>query len=450
MITNNINETQECVMTLSKMSEMLETRLKIIDKKYTVNDFPKPVLTRYLYLYDEVAISYIHALLSKNGNGNGNGNDREQHKESYYWISEMYYSGFVEDTWRLLWFIYYDFYYIHNPHFEPFLFKKHKIGDLKSMMTVTKNLGKMTSSHEVFVLRQYTSQPDKSPDDIVTFRGKKPEWIKAYPEKFHKLIRSLHRKLYKQVSTLITEHHVIDDDFIQCLKLYYANDSQHKLPYLDEIIDNQHLLHEQYNIAYDNIQQKILAFVCLCEFNSTFDYNSKKKVFISATNTEMTFVRDIHENDIPLNKYGNPQKYKTLEYKRHYAISPYISHFHLSRWNRNNIHDDVTKRWEYFAYYCPLWKERFDANDITILENGEKYDNNEKIVFNDDDELEKFYEKYGYEPDEQSSDVHNKGIPDINIEKIFTPGTNNLTIWCNAIFKCKPIIELKNDNYFVY
>ena len=33
---------------------------------------------------------------------------------------------------------------------------------------------------------------------------------------------------------------------------------------------------------------------------------------------------------------------------------------------------------------------------------------NKKIVFNDDEEIEEFYEQYGYEPDEQSCEIKNK------------------------------------------
>ena len=53
--------------------------------------------------------------------------------------------------------------------------------------------------------------------------------------------------------------------------------------------------------------------------------------------------------------------------------------------------------WEYFAYFSPLWKKRFDKYCITI-----DY-KNKKILFKDDDELDEFYEEYGYD----SGDVWN-------------------------------------------
>jgi hypothetical protein len=66
--------------------------------------------------------------------------------------------------------------------------------------------------------------------------------------------------------------------------------------------------------------------------------------------------------------------------------------------------------WEYFAYKCPLWKERFDLYDIKINHVGQE------IVFANEDEEEEFYETYYYEFDEQSSITQNKIIG--NIPKI--------------------------------
>ena len=104
------------------------------------------ILTRYLYLFDEVGLSFISCILKA-----------ESIDECYFWMSELYLSGLVVQSWDLIWFIYYDFYYILNPMFEPFIYKKSISGDFKSILAVTKNLFKMksSSSSEVFITRQY-------------------------------------------------------------------------------------------------------------------------------------------------------------------------------------------------------------------------------------------------------------------------------------------------------
>jgi hypothetical protein len=52
--------------------------------------------------------------------------------------------------------------------------------------------------------------------------------------------------------------------------------------------------------------------------------------------------------------------------------------------------------WEYYAFNSPLWKARINASSGS-------FDINNKLVFPDDELLESFYDKYGYEPDEQSN-----------------------------------------------
>ena len=89
----------------------------------------KLILTRFLYIYDEVCISFITSLLKQNSLD-----------ECYFWISELYLSGFHEQSWELIWFTYYDFYYIHHHLFEEYLSKKQSINDLKSILSVVKNM----------------------------------------------------------------------------------------------------------------------------------------------------------------------------------------------------------------------------------------------------------------------------------------------------------------------
>ena len=51
------------------------------------------------------------------------------------------------------------------------------------------------------------------------------------------------------------------------------------------------------------------------------------------------------------------------------------------------------------------------------------------IDFDDDDELEEFYFRYGYEPDEQSKEIQDKSIKEIK--------NNYIHNWINEIFDNK-------------
>lgn len=58
--------------------------------------------------------------------------------------------------------------------------------------------------------------------------------------------------------------------------------------------------------------------------------------------------------------------------------------------------------WLFYACFSPIWKNRFLENNGTI-------DIQKKsVMFKNDNDLEKFYNKYGYEPDEQSLEIQKR------------------------------------------
>ena len=71
------------------------------------------VFTRYLYIKDEVRIALLVSILNKSD-------------DAIFWAYELYYSGFKNELFDLIWQIYYDFFATLNPTFEAYLIKKHK------------------------------------------------------------------------------------------------------------------------------------------------------------------------------------------------------------------------------------------------------------------------------------------------------------------------------------
>ena len=98
-----------------------------------------------------------------------------------------------------------------------------------------------------------------------------------------------------------------------------------------------------------------------------------------------------------------------------------IGSFPLERFNFESPNKILWDYWEYYAYKCPIWEQRFNKYKIKV--NNKK----ELIDFENDDDLEEFYEEYGYEPDEQSKEVQEKSIK--KIEKLV------LKKWINGLFK---------------
>ena len=114
--------------------------------------------------------------------------------------------------------------------------------------------------------------------------------------------------------------------------------------------------------------------------------------------------------------------YNIFQNKRLYSISDNIGCCNLQR-NEYNLNDIFWYHWEYFAYKSPIWKKRFDKYNINID------DEKQTVEFKNEDELEEFYENYGYDPDEQKLDVQEKSIKKIKNIK--------LSDWLNSIFKKK-------------
>jgi hypothetical protein len=362
----------------------------------------KLILTRYLYIFDECVHAFIYSILTK-----------QSIDQIYFWISELYLSGFTKQSWELLWFVYFDFYFINYPNFCSFLEKKHTENTFTDLLTIVKNLSKLTHSSQIFITRQYNEQI-KQIGHI--FRGKKPTWLtKSYPNKFHGLFRFLKKKLYHFTVSSLPEH--IDDELWECINTFYSlND------------DTFAYIKSLFNISYTNPTHKIWSIFCLLEFNPLF-YTIKKKMYITASDSEINSIFQIHNNH-------NLQCYKTLSYNRIYSIPKEISSFYLTRQTVDNINHLIWYNWEYFAYKSPIWKERFDKYDITMD------DEKQLIIFHKDEQFEAFYEHWGYEPDEQTFKTMDKRMYDIT--------DYCWKHWYNNIFIEPPIYEFTDHFKFKY
>ena len=72
-----------------------------------------------------------------------------------------------------------------------------------------------------------------------------------------------------------------------------------------------------------------------------------------------------------------------------------------------NIYEKYWHNWEYQSSFSPIWFSR-------IIDFGGKIDHDiQKVVFQEepnDDLLQEFYKNYGYEPDEQLTNIQEKSI----------------------------------------
>jgi hypothetical protein len=145
----------------------------------------------------------------------------------------------------------------------------------------------------------------------------------------------------------------------------------------------------------------------------------------------------IHENisaDLKENDKGHailPAR-KILPLAKVYSIDVdnYLSLFELKR-EKQDIKSAYYYNWLYHASFSPLWKSRITKH------NGYVDEENKLIVFDEEIDIQNFYDEYGYEPDEQSEDVENKTIKDIKKERTWLSFYNQ--------HKNSGIVEIEED-----
>lgn len=145
----------------------------------------------------------------------------------------------------------------------------------------------------------------------------------------------------------------------------------------------------------------------------------------------------MHENisaDLKENDKGHailPAR-KILPLAKVYSIDVdnYLSLFELKR-EKQDIKTAYYYNWLYHASFSPLWKSRIAKY------NGYVDEENKLIVFDEEIDIQNFYDEYGYEPDEQSEDVENKTIQDIKKERTWLSFYNQ--------HKNSGIVEIEED-----
>jgi len=132
------------------------------------------------------------------------------------------------------------------------------------------------------------------------------------------------------------------------------------------------------------------------------------------------------------------QKYETVET----GMAPWKILTHVSKYSVSELHAEwkdayLGRNWLYYCRNTPIWARRIADGNGRVADfegriadgNGRVADcarriaddDNKQIVFPTEDDLERFYDKYGLEPDEQSREIHEKhGVaePDLDLSSI--------------------------------
>jgi hypothetical protein len=105
--------------------------------------------------------------------------------------------------------------------------------------------------------------------------------------------------------------------------------------------------------------------------------------------------------------------YKILSVASILAINPIqCSNLFILKREKENIKDAYLNHWLYYAFKCPLWNKRIQVY------NGIVNESKKQVIFQEENNLQEFYENYGYEPEEQKKNVQNKCLGDENSDFI--------------------------------
>jgi hypothetical protein len=331
-----------------------------------------PIFTRYLYLRSDVGISLLSCILNK------------KTEQAVFWLMELYHSGFYSDAISILWRTYYEFYATLNPNFETHFLKK--MQEVKTpedeknyILNMTKNLMIRPHNCDVFMLREIAANltPEENTSEKVS------------------LLKLLEENRYEDII-----RRVIDEDESQVFSVaidYFLGK--------ENIIKKKKdaLLTEYVKLsALFGVTEKVIVVSRIMQYYSILNKEKLKMgkgLYLTASLEEM----NTHETD--QTTPGEDLLAKVVKYSPN--EENYLSLFYgiFGKKEQNDLLKAYKTEWLYFASVTPVWSERIRAYDGVV--NDEK----RKVVFENEDNEQDFYIKYGYEPDEQEAAIVENNIP---------------------------------------
>jgi hypothetical protein len=344
------------------------------------------IFTRYLYVKEEIEIALLVSILNKSD-------------DAMFWAYELYYSGFKNELFELIWKIYYDFFATLNPAYEAYLIKKHKefilLNEDRVVSSIIQDLLFRPFNTDIFLLRNiclnfeivcnYHKDTEKI-TDTESFHKNLTQWIKIND----------YRSIAEWVLNINKDTIDINNIYNICLDIFELTNPKLVKEFTTSIKFTK--------CIKLNIDKNIILLAKIMHlFSKKYNLKKGKSIYI---NTEPEDIVP-YETIIGTNELKH---YRILEKASICGINDFkhLSLFKLKR-NKYNLKERYWYHWLYYASFSPIWLER-------IKQYGGTIDHTNKIVlFEDDDLMDEFYILYGLEPDEQKECIQNKSI--VTIEK---------------------------------
>lgn len=326
----------------------------------------KLIFTRYLYLKDEVKIALLLSILNKSD-------------DAIFWAYELYYSGYKNELFAFIWQIYYDFFATQNPSFAAYLSKKLSSNAIEDRLvsSIIQNLLIRSFNTDVFLLRTISEcfeldvendleriLENKDYRQLATYilSNKEQKEIDIYKIVLTYFKLTNQQKRINELTNSISNNSMSTNVILlaNILSLIIFDKRQAKKVNFYVCVDPEEVVQYETIDAVDNLKPyRILKQACVCQI----DEHSFQNLFQSFRNQ----------------KIQNGLKDKCDGWTSR-AIS--------EKYNDNSL-------WLYHAAFSPIWFNRIKGYKGYI-----DYQKNE-VKFITEDCEEAFYNKYGYEPDEQ-------------------------------------------------
>lgn len=417
------------------------------------------ILTRYLYIKDEVKYSILISLLLK-----------QTFQQVIFWIEEFYTSGYKEELWKFLFTIYYDFYASRNPRLEKYMIKLYKRwkqeNNIIQIINFVKNLYNKNTDAYVFKLRLCIKEFEKNKSKKqCTIYNKRlfqkqnrcyKELFKTIDKKYHNLFISIVKEniynvayhIYRLCST--NQKDELNSVIERIIEIYHCGRENSETGVNKKKVYENNINHDNDNENTTKIDSQKSPQLCKkvnLKKNRKYKYIFQNNLYENQLHLLLVSLRHNTMDDTLINNrniFIKLQDYNTynsnniitskeeIKEKRYYTIPDEIGMFKLNRYkyiknnNYNLFKREILRNWQYYAYRSPFWRERidyykgyFEETEIPLTQ--ENIETNQKIrtitlynlEFQNDDLQKEFYQLYNYEMDEQDNETIEKSLKEL-------------------------------------
>lgn len=306
------------------------------------------IFTRYLYEKSYVEYSLFLALLKQNTH------------EALFWAFELYFSGFQEDAFALIWKYYYSMYAAFHVRLEKFLLRK------------THKWLENTDDYSIFgsiVITLASKQPCIDIYYMMHDMSPFPEFLRPWVEQMY--------PIDVEIDDYMNSCGGLLDNFIDVHRCYISRGKP--------IVG---ITNDSLNLPFVN--HEIVRYACISRMFSGLFLLDKNNGF------DPSFYINMSRQDCK--QYLTPETVRMKAWKvpiMHCIYAQKISP------DKEPLTIGVYQQWLQYAWHSPLWRRRIHDYGGELHEDG-------NIGFASDDDADDFFDTFDLEPDEQSKDILNK------------------------------------------